>query len=256
MGRHVSEIIINSGYAGLNPMQFGYEDCSPSHFFGPAVRNHWLLHYVVSGEGIFQIGEEVWSIRPGEMFVIPPYVETYYQADEKDPWHYIWIGFTTDSTLPATLKPRMYCPGAGSIFEKMKKCEGMELGKSAYLAARLWDLMSALLELERLPVDHIEKALNCMYSEYMNGIGVNEIARRLNLERSYFSTLFKKRMGVSPQAFLLDLRMENAARLMTQQGMSPTTAANSVGYSDIFNFSRMFKRKYGVSPREYKRNNG
>ena len=42
------ETIMDMGYGGMNPVQLGYEDCEPSHSFGPAVREYWLLHYVAS----------------------------------------------------------------------------------------------------------------------------------------------------------------------------------------------------------------
>ena len=247
----VSEIVVNQGYEGLNPMQFGYEYCEPSHSFGPAVRNYWLLHYVVSGCGMFRIGGKTYNIKAGDMFTIPPNIETYYEADATDPWHYIWVGFTTDGPLPAILHSKMHLPEAKSLFLKMQRCKDFEAGKSAYLTARLWELMALILERDKGEVDYIEKAISCIKSEYMNGITVAEIAQRLNLDRSYFTTCFKKRLGVSPQEYLLKFRLETAKQLMLEQGETPTTAANSVGYSDIYNFSRMFKRKYGLSPRAY-----
>ena len=90
-----------------------------------------------------------------------------------------------------------------------------------------------------------------MKSEYMNAITVSDISERLNLDRSYFSALFKKRTGKSPQKYLFDLRMETAAKLMKEQEQSPLSAAASVGYTDIYNFSRMFKKAFGMSPRAY-----
>ena len=48
------EIVIDQHYKGYNPVQFGSETCDPGHFFGPSVRTHWLLHYVVYGFGIFE----------------------------------------------------------------------------------------------------------------------------------------------------------------------------------------------------------
>ena len=245
------EIVINYGYEGLNPMQFGYENCAPNHYFGPAVRDYWLLHYVVSGCGVFKINGKTYNIKAGDMFTIPPYVETYYQADSTDPWHYIWIGFTSKGELPMTLPPKLHIPEAKSIFLKMQRCRDFETGRSAYLTAKLWDLAALILERDKTDVDYLEKALSCINSEYMNGITISEVAQRLNLDRSYFSSYFKAKMGISPQEFLLNLRLENAKQLMLEQGESPTTAANSVGYSDIYNFSRMFKRKYGLSPRAY-----
>ena len=44
-----SEIVIDQHYKDFSPMQFGSETCDPGHFFGPSVRTHWLLHYIVYG---------------------------------------------------------------------------------------------------------------------------------------------------------------------------------------------------------------
>ncbi len=245
------EIVVNNNFRALNPVQFGYENCAPSHSYGPGLRTYWLIHYVVSGSGIFRINGQTHHLHAGELFVIPPQTEIYYCADEKDPWNYIWIGFTTDQILPLKLEPTIYCPEAQSIFERMKLCRHYENGRSAFLCSCLWDLMSALMEKRQKSADPIEKALHCIHAEYMNGLTVSELAKRLNLERTYFSALFKRKLGLSPQQYLLQLRMETAAKLLTEQGERPTTAAISVGYTDLFNFSRMFKRYFGISPRAY-----
>ena len=91
-----------------------------------------------------------------------------------------------------------------------------------------------------------------MNSEYVNGITVQQVADRLNLDRSYFSTAFKEKMGVSPQAYLINLRLERAAELITVYDESPSTAAISVGYPDLYHFSKIFKKHFGLSPREYR----
>ena len=246
-----SATVINSGFSNINPMQFGYENCKSSHFYGPAVRTHWLIHFVVSGSGIFKINGTTYNVGAGEMFVIPPFIETYYEADSKTPWSYIWIGFTTDGELPLKLDDTVYCPEALLIFEKMKSCIENENGRTAFLCARIWDLFSLLLENKKTEIDYVEKALSCIHSEYMNGITVQDIAERLNLNRSYFSMIFKKKIGASPVKYLVDYRMKMAASLMVKRKKSVSVAAYSVGYTDIFNFSKMFKRYYGVSPKKY-----
>lgn len=246
------EIVVDQHFADLNPVQFGYEDCKPSHFYGPAVRTYWLLHYVVSGSGSFTREGKTYQLGAGDLFVIPPYLETYYEADAGHPWRYIWIGFTAGCPLPETLrKPVLHCPGAGALFEKMKGCGRLEAGRSAYLTACLWELMSLFAEQGKERVDYVEKAISCIHSEYMHDLTVQGLADRLGLDRSYFSSLFKERTGLPPVQYLIRYRMEKAAELMLEHGESPSTAASSVGYPDLYHFSKLFKAHFGLSPREY-----
>ena len=246
------EIVVDHQYQGLNPVQFGYEANAPAHGFGPAVREYWLLHYVVSGFGIYEYNGKRYHIGPGEIFVIPPFVRTYYQADEKKPWHYIWIGFTTDQELPNQLyKPVINCPGAGELFEEMKNCKHMENGKSAFLSGCLWKLMGMFLDQTKPKYDFIEKAISYMHAEYANPITIQDIANHLNLDRRYFSGTFSKRVGSSPQQYLVNLRLTKAAELMITHNETPSTAAASVGYTDLYQFSKIFKQHFGMSPRAY-----
>lgn len=247
-----SVIVTNEDFPGLNPVQFGYEDCAPGHFFGPAVRPYWLLHYVVSGKGIFKREDGIYNVNPGEIFVIPPYIQTYYEADSQDPWYYIWIGFTTDMKLPKAFDlPVIKIPGASDIFGSLGKCRNFENGRSAFLSSRLWALTALTLESSETQTDYIDKALDYMSAEYMHNISVSSIASLLNLNRSYFSSLFCKRIGKSPMQYLIGLRLEKAMNLMIFHGETPSSAANSVGYTDLFRFSKAFKKKYGLSPRNY-----
>lgn len=198
-----SEIVIDQHYKDFSPMQFGSETCDPGHFFGPSVRTHWLLHYIVYGFGRFERDGISYSVKPGDIFVIPPYEKTYYEADQKKPWRYIWIGFTTDQSVPEQLlKPIIHCPSAGKIFEEMLQCEKMENGRTAFLCAKLWEFFSILLDNAKSDTDYVQKAINCINAEYINGITIRQVADRLNINRSYLSDLFKKLHGhLSPEIF-------------------------------------------------------
>ena len=244
-------LVANQNYRGFNPIFVGAQKCPPSHSFCPAIRNHHLIHYVVSGTGIFRTAEQEYALHAGEMFIIHPGEETYYEADAASPWHYIWIGFTADGELPLALPSVIHAPAAMVIFQKMLDCESHEKGRSAFLCARLWEFFTLLLEnSESGEIDYVQYALDCIHSEYVEPITVETIASRLGLNRSYFSTLFKSKTGVSPKRYLFEYRMRMAASLLKDEHKPVTVTANSVGYTDIFNFSKMFKQYYGVSPTE------
>ena len=86
----------------------------------------------------------------------------------------------------------------------------------------------------------------------MENITVQGIASGLGLDRSYFSNIFKKDTGKSPKQYLISVRMEQALKLL-QGGQYPLSViALSVGYSDIFVFSKAFKNYYVISPINYK----
>ena len=246
-----SEIIINKGYKGINPIQFGYETCKKSHSYGPATRFYWLFHFVVSGKGVFQIEGREYSLSAGEMFVIPPFVETYYEADSEEPWEYIWVGFEGD--LPFCPSDTYHIPEAVSIFERMKATADLGEGKTEFLLSKIWELISFLMEKNKVHSDPIETALHILSADYMTPLSIGEIAKRVHLERTYFSELFRTKTGLSPKQYLLKIRMEKAL-FWIENGYSVTVAANSVGYQDIYTFSKMFKRYFGKSPSEYKMN--
>jgi AraC-like DNA-binding protein len=245
-------IIKDNKYFDINPMQFGHEDCAPSHHFGPAIRTYWLIHFVVSGCGVYKIKNKTYNIQAGEMFVIPPNVETYYEADATTPWEYIWVGFTSNSDITQYLADVTICPEAEKIFQQMKNCEKYSEGRSMYLSARLWDLFVLLSEkTDAKNNDYVQKALDCIHSEYMYDITISELSQRLNLDRTYFSVIFKNKLNISPKKYLLNYRMNIAASLLSKGNTNISVIAYSVGYSDLYVFSKMFKRHFGVSPTAY-----
>lgn len=251
---HQIKIYDTSEAADIKPMLFGYQNCFPGMRASQHKRARYLVHYVLSGQGHFYAAGKHHLVSSGDIFVITPDYDAHYEADEKNPWSYIWIAFSA-GFLPLQLPPVVHCPSLAPIFEKMKRCMNITLGRNSFLKARIWDMLYILQEQQPQNADHIQNALNIIHAEYMTRITVSDIADRLNLDRRYFSSLFKKKAGISPRAFLIDLRLENAAQLMLEFDLTPSAAAHAVGYNDIYLFSRIFKKKYGMSPRAYKSDN-
>ncbi len=79
------------------------------------------------------------------------------------------------------------------------------------------------------------------------------IAAALNKSTVAFRTRFKAECGVSPMKYLAKLRMDRAKLLLLEESMSVREVAASVGYSDIYSFSRSFRNNCGCSPLQYRK---
>ena len=87
---------------------------------------------------------------------------------------------------------------------------------------------------------------------YNEKIKINEVAYEWGVNRCYLSSKFKRLTGYSPTEYLIRVRMEKAKSLLTKTNYSINYIASEVGYSDQLAFSRMFKRRFGESPRKYR----
>lgn len=260
MNEPVEYLLRNQNYRELNPVIFGKQDCLPGHD-NDSVRMYYLIHCVVSGKGIFVRGGGRHEVSAGQCFIARPYDPIYYRADDEEPWSYIWIGFTSGIPLPERLtKPVLESETAVRLFRTML-C-GIEEGVSCpelFLASKLWELVShfSCVNREEKDVDralnYVEQAKNTIETEYMKELRIDELAERLHIDRSYFSTIFRRHTGVSPAQYLLRHRMNTAAMLLSERGYSPSAAGRAVGYADPCNFSRMFRRTFGTSPSEYRK---
>ena len=88
----------SENFVDLSLFQFGREKCSPAHSFGPAVRNHYLFHYVISGTGTLLVQDSTGDTKESHIksmqgFMILPGQITTYIADRNLPWEYVWIEF-------------------------------------------------------------------------------------------------------------------------------------------------------------------
>lgn len=245
----ISIPVSNKGYEDINPVDAGYESCAPGKSFGPSVRNYYLIHYIENGEGTFNARGETHKVKKGEIFIIRPGETTIYTADKKNPWNYIWIGFTgrlakSFGALDAVLS----C--GGSPFLKIKGLAPETKNKEEYLCARVFDIYCSLFEDISSGSSYELQAKNFIETNYMRDITVEDIARSLGLNRSYLSRIFKNKTGKSLREYLVETRLENAARFL-KEGRSVKESAALCGYRDVFNFSKMFKKHFGISPKYY-----
>lgn len=109
---------------------------------------------------------------------------------------------------------------------------------------------------DQLYSEKIEMAIQYIYSHYPEDISLQNVAQSVGLSASYFSSAFRREVGVSFVNFLKNLRMEKACGLLLScPHLSVETIAARVGYQTIGQFYKVFKSEYHVSPRAWKERN-
>lgn len=246
----------NLGLRDINPLTCGIQNCPSGHQWGPAVREFLLLHYVHAGTGVFHNSRGRHSLQPGQIFIIRPQETVSYQADLHTPWTYSWIGFTCGFSLDEVLcGDILTAPESAHIFHAMGDAGHIQAGREWYICGKIYELLTLLRATAAPKRDdasqYVRMAQNYIESQYVEPVKIAGVARSLNLNRSYFSKIFREHTGKSPQQYLVDFRLQKAAELLTTRMLPTGEVARRVGYTDVFNFSRMFRRRYGVSPSHY-----
>ncbi|WP_074042257.1 AraC family transcriptional regulator [Desnuesiella massiliensis] len=260
--------ITNKYDSNLIVYQCGYENCRPKHSYGPAIRDHYLIHFVTKGSGKFYIDNVSFEVKENQGFLICPGDITYYEADEDTPWNYIWVGFngmkapqyirqmglSKDNPIINTKNSELIIDYLNKIFESTKLERAREIRMLGYLYLFLSVLIgeSDVKETINYKHEYIQKALEYIEMNYSRNITVKNIAEHIGLNRSYFSSLFKASLNISPENFLIQYRVNKACELLKQnKNLRIADVSRSVGYTDQLAFSKTFKKVKGYSPSEY-----
>lgn len=107
---------------------------------------------------------------------------------------------------------------------------------------------------EMRAANKIGYALEYIREHFNEEIVINDLAARLDMSPSYFSSMFKKEAGQSTMQYITALRMERAKEYLTDSDLSVAVIAKNVGYEDSQYFFRVFKKTTGMTPLQYRQN--
>ncbi|WP_026489539.1 AraC family transcriptional regulator [Butyrivibrio sp. XBB1001] len=249
----------------------GLSQTEPGHSFGPALKPHFMIHYVLSGKGSFSIGGKRYPLTEKYGFLIVPDELAYYVADEKDPWTYVWIGFggrraeEIVSQLGLSLQqPVFKSEKSKDIYDIVKDMMDHntfsvedDLRRNGLLSMFLSVIASGLSVTPKSDSgsanDYVNRAQAYVRSNYCNPIKVTDIADYVCINRSYLYTLFQNALGISPQQYLARYRIAKAVELLQLTSLPIESVAISCGYSDPLVFSKAFKQEKGISPSTYRK---
>ena len=236
-------------YAGRHPLTTGVS----RH-----MHTSWELIFCTSGSGALVFDDKVMPYAENDVAVIPPYVPHSNGSDE---------GFTNVhlniSDLPlAYTEPAIIHADPNSFlldaFNAVYYYYTSPSDSGAILLPLYGQLIAAFLKTSQ-PADprsgvvtEIENNILQNYSDC--NYDLHAFLRTLPFSTEYLTKLFKRETGMTPFQYLKNRRLENAANILAvmygKGNISET--ARLCGFSDPLYFSRLFRKKYGVSPRDFR----
>ncbi len=245
----------------------GEEQRAPGSFYGPIMRNEYVLHYILRGEGYVKCGNKIDKVSEGQSFIMFPNELVKYYADIVNPWHYIWVNFSGDEAnnliAQTAFTPTNRVSPARPLYEIYPLYED---AVSAYYMpsepmknAKLYLLLAHYTKIFPNDKQEIEKntadaVIDFIQNNYMYAdINVETLASRLNISRSQLFRICKSSQGCSPIQYLTDLRIKQAMTWLETTDHPIGSIASSVGIPDAMYFSRLFAEKVGITPTEYRK---
>ncbi len=124
---------------------------------------------------------------------------------------------------------------------------------SLYLHMLLCELVEKCSDVHPLANESIEKAVKYMEDHINQNISLDELAEHINLSKFYFNRYFKKHMGLTPHQYFINMRLQNAKRMLVTTSASIEQVAENCGFDNASNFIRLFKQRVGMTPTVFRK---
>lgn len=230
----------------------------------PQGRNDYYLLYLAEGRLDFSAGAACAALTSGNLVLLSPRTPFTYTL-QAGSMAYYWVHFTgslcakilEECGLPVCtiLNPGLDAQAQdilGSLHRAfILRADCFEVEASSLLGVLL-SRFSRLLQSRASSPSRLQTSLEYMHRHYTESPSVQELAALEFLSPSRFSALFRRLMGVSPQQYLISLRMQSARELIRSTDMPIKQVAAAVGYADQLYFSRLFHHIFGCSPSSYR----
>ncbi len=240
----------------------------PGHLSGPRAYDYYILHFITGGRGTLYAPQGSFPLTTGDAFVIRPYTMNRYVADQTDPWTYYWIGFGGREAaqalerigIPAQAVVFAYEPDPSMLMQLHEIAAVSRLSNVSEFEqmSRLYALFARLAarsdyQQQALPPDDHSRLLFYLEQHYQDEtMTIAEIARALNLSRSQLYRRIRQQSGLSAQQYVLYYRLNIAAAHLRNTTANVAEVALKCGFRDPAYFSRAFRRRYDLSPSEYR----
>ncbi|MEM9079483.1 MAG: AraC family transcriptional regulator [Verrucomicrobiota bacterium] len=274
----VSKQVIQSRYSFINltpsksdPLSLvcaGQELCNPNFHLKRTSFHYFAIELIISGKWELNVAQSYYELGPGSLFAYSPTTSfTLRSCSQESPVKYFmnFAGSEAQKLLTrANLTPGLPIlvlsqDGIRSLLDHILDSSRYPLASAKEMGALLTRLLLLRIAQDGRPHSNLGNKSHATYrrcrdliqQQFRTLSSVNEISELCHIDRAYLSRLFKLHAGESPYQLLIRLKMEYAAERLRNHRKPIKSLAAEVGYDDPFHFSRVFKRRFGLSPKLY-----
>ncbi|GAA0355384.1 AraC family transcriptional regulator [Alkalibacterium iburiense] len=272
-------VMKQDGMVDLRVYQAGSENCVPNKFYGPIARNHYLFHYIHTGEGTLEYFNSdntliKTTVKRNQGFLASPGQIMTYIADEENPWIYSWIeidGIQVNkifNEIGLNKDNPIFIPenkAFNQIIERsiLNICQN-NAAETINVLGNIYLFLDGLykaspnksfFQYRNNTKDHIYNAIIFMEENYKENISVSDVAEHCLLSSAYLGKLFKNELGTGIKSFLIDLRLTESLNYLRESNLTIKEISDEVGYTNQLYFSNAFSQKYNISPSNWRKLN-
>jgi AraC-like DNA-binding protein len=253
------------------PIRMGHNIAKPNYHMGPKASPYFYLICITDGQGTFVQRGRTFPLRKNDMFGLFPQVTHEYFTEQDKPLRQIFVAFDGKHALQLMekigLSPETpYIPGIlnpaiirlmWDFLELVRNpadtyTDLARLGKFHQVFDKLSQSNLAAARNESPPVSWVQQGMEYIEIHYAEGISVERVSEFVGIERTRFTKQFRKTYGATPMQVIQNLKMKEAKLLLEQTTYKLSEIAHSVGYPDLFSFSKAFKKNVGMPPNRYR----
>ena len=260
-------------YSGIFVTKFGLMKDNPKQYYSymQDERHDYCLQYVARGEGFFFTNNTLYTVKKGDVFLLPRSTEHYYKANAANPYDYYWIHFNGSGieeylsfiglTDENPIIRNVFDEEIVRTFERLMNVSKDKTNLNQLLILslgyeilyRIASKISANETSGGSSYDQLcNNVTNYIIENFKQPITLDDIAKKCALDKRYLIRVYKKKTGFSPIHFLINYRLEYACILL-KQDFPINEVAYACGFNDVPNFNVRFKKVMGMTPGEFKR---
>jgi AraC-like DNA-binding protein len=250
------------------PVRGGRSIAKPNYRVGPKRIDCYSLHLVQEGEVWFEFQGKQVRLGTNDLFCLFPGSTYYYRvAAPESPLRLCWIvmdgpranallelaGLTPEAPYKHQYNHLIIEEIMDRVHSLMQNAANWKPGVTLELQSLLFGFFAQITpdivsKPEEEPVSWIQECIHFMELHASEGVSVQQVASYAGVHRSYFSSVFTREVGSSPLSYLQKIRMEKAKQLLRETDATVTEIALSLGYPNLFSFTRAFKNYYSIPP--------